>query len=280
MKKITLNVLFLLGALIMNAQSFSFMTYNIRYGTANDGENAWDIRKEGLSNQIRFYEPDILGVQEALLMQVQFLDEKLTDYGYYGVGRDDGKEKGEFSAIYFKKDLYTVLEKGTFWLSETPDVPSKGWDAALPRICTYMLFEDKQTKQQFWVLNTHFDHRGVVARKNAVNLMVEKVKEMNPAGLPVILMGDLNLTPDTEPIQLLFKAMHDARAVSVNPPFGPIGTSNGFDYDRVLNKRIDHIVVSKQGVTVQKYAVLTDSYDQKFYSDHLPVYIEATFTSE
>ena len=144
--KITLYfVLFIMTLTSGFSQSYTFMTYNIRLSTGNDGENAWEHRKEGLVNQIRFHEPDVFGIQEGLPDQVAYFEQNLKDYAYYGVGRDDGEEKGEFSALYFKRDKFKVLKKRTFWLSETPDQPSKGWDAALPRICTTVLLEMKSS---------------------------------------------------------------------------------------------------------------------------------------
>ncbi|XOV92813.1 MAG: endonuclease/exonuclease/phosphatase family protein [Bacteroidota bacterium] len=279
MKKLTLITLSLLSSIIMQAQTFTFMTYNIRYANPDDGINFWDNRKEELAAQISFYEPDILGIQEGLPEQVDYLDAQLKEYTYFGVGRDDGKRKGEFSAIYFKDEKFTALKKQTFWLSPTPEKPSKGWDAALPRICTSMLFEVKaDPKQKFWVFNTHFDHRGKEARLQAVDVILNKIKELNTDDYPVIVMGDLNLTPDTAPIKKLFESMNDSRAIS-DLVFGPHGTSGGFETKKEYPNRIDYIVVS-DGVKVSKYAVLTDNRDLRNYSDHLPVFVEATFSSK
>ena len=150
----------------------------------------------------------------------------------------------------------------------------------MPRICTYVLLEDKITEDRFWVFNTHFDHVGKIARKNAVTLILNKIDEFNTDGLPVILMGDLNLTPETEPIRNLFNSMNDSRVITKDPPFGPVGTWNGFDYKSELSRRIDYIAVSRGNVQVNKYAVLSESRDHKFYSDHLPVYVEVIFTGE
>ncbi len=276
MKKISLSTLIILSGMILQAQSFTFMTYNIRYANPGDGVNYWENRKAELANQISFYEPDVFGIQEGLPEQVDYLDEQLDAYSWYGVGRDDGKSKGEFSAVYYKKDKFSVLQKETFWLSPTPEKPSKGWDAALPRICTAVLFQVKESDQKFWVFNTHFDHRGDEARLQAVDVILDKLKVLNNDGYPAIVMGDLNLTPDSPPIKKLFGAMNDTRAVS-DLVFGPEGTWSSFDVQKELDRRIDYIVVSDQ-VKVSKYAVLTDNRDLRNYSDHLPVFIQASFS--
>lgn len=276
MKKLSLSTLIILSGMILQAQSYTFMTYNIRYANLGDGVNYWENRRAELANQIAFYEPDVFGIQEGLPEQVEYLDEQLDAYSWYGVGRDDGKSKGEFSAVYYKKDKFSVLKKETFWLSPTPEKPSKGWDAALPRICTAVLFQVKGSDQKFWVFNTHFDHRGDEARLQAVDVILNKLKELNQARHPAIVMGDLNLTPDTPPIKKLFGALNDTRAVS-DLVFGPEGTWSSFDVQKELDRRIDYIVVSDQ-VKVSKYAVLTDNRDLRNYSDHLPVFIQASFS--
>ena len=173
MKKNTIGLILFFIASMTYAQNMTFLTYNIRYGLANDGENRWDIRKDGLAKQIQFYEPDVFGVQEALGFQVAYLDSILEQYDYYGVGRDDGKEEGEYSAIFYKRDRFTILKKSTFWLSETPDKVSVGWDAALPRICTVLLVKEKISGQTLWIMNTHFDHKGEKARENSVRLIIQ-----------------------------------------------------------------------------------------------------------
>lgn len=267
--KYLLIIVLMISVFSATAQEWTVMTYNIRLDHAGDGPNRWDLRKARLVDQVRFYEPHVLGIQEGLPQQVKYLDSVLVQYAYVGVGRDDGKEKGEFSAIFYRKDLFANLKSGTFWLSETPDVPSKGWDAALPRVCTYILLEDRASAKKFWVLNTHFDHIGEKARAEAVKLMVRKVQEMNTEKLPVVVMGDFNLTPETEPISLMRKAMSDSRDLA-ELTFGPLATFNGFDFTQAPANRIDYIFV--QGFTsVKKHAVLTDSYDQKYLSDHFAV---------
>ncbi len=255
-------------------QNYKIMTYNIRYDNPNDGENQWSKRKDFLSRQIMYYEPDIFGIQEGLHHQVKYLDSILTNYKYVGVGRDDGKEKGEYSAVFYNANKFIVLEQNTFWLSENPDIISVGWDASMERICTYALFKDLETKQDFWIFNTHFDHIGREARIKSSELIVKRINDLNVNNLPVVLMGDFNLMPTSKPIQYLSEILNDSRTNSKSKPFGPIGTFNGFYFTKPVKNRIDYIFVSKNKIEVSKYAVLSDSKNLKYPSDHLPVFIQ------
>ncbi|OIQ41290.1 MAG: endonuclease/exonuclease/phosphatase [Bacteroidetes bacterium MedPE-SWsnd-G1] len=273
MKKISLViVVFMLGVLGFSQEAtISVMTYNIRLDVASDGENAWPNRKEGLVKQIQFYEPSIFGIQEGLPHQTIYLDEELAEYEHFGIGRY-GEGKGEQSAIFYKKNEFEVLESSTFWLSLTPNAPSKNWDAALPRICTYGLFKEKKTGNKFWVFNTHFDHIGVESRLKAIDLVQEKIERLNDENLPVIFMGDLNVEPDSKVISKLKNFMLDAYEVSKTSAFGSYGTFNGFKFKEEVGPRIDYIFVSNtENIKVMKHAVLTDSKDLKYYSDHFAV---------
>ena len=273
-KKIIVSVVFLLMGFFSNAQTLKVMTYNIRLDVDSDGTNAWPFRKEYFSSQIQFYNPDIFGVQEAKPNQVIDISKALLEYNNVGIGRD-GIGQGESSNIFYKKERFTVKESNTFWLSETPNTISKGWDAALNRVCTYALFKDLKTKQLFWVFNTHLDHIGEQARTKGIELILSKIKELNTKKYPVILMGDLNSEPQDDRILLLKKAMDDTRAVSIEKPFGPSGTFNNFKHNEPVTKLIDYIFISKNSILkVKKYAVLSDSKDLKYPSDHLPVYVE------
>lgn len=268
-----LSLFTLLIALTANAQPYEIMTYNIRYDNPQDGDDNWHQRKAWLAGQVKFYEPDVLGIQEGLHQQVAYLDEQLDEYGYVGIGRDDGKEEGEYSAVFYKSNKLEVLESGTFWLSETPDEPSKGWDANIKRICTYALFKDKQTGKLFWVFNTHFDHKGKEAREESAKLVLKKIASINTKNLPVVLMGDFNATIEDQPIITIKEKMKDSRDVSQSPPFGPSGTASGFGVTKPVTKRIDYIFVS-DNMHVNKYAVISDSKDLHYPSDHLPVFVE------
>lgn len=264
----------------MISQSYKFMTYNIRYDNVNDGENQWSKRKVFLSDQIAYNNPDIFGIQEGLHHQIKYLDSTFANYNYIGVGRDDGKTKGEYTAIFYNKEKFKVLKEGTFWLSETPEKISVGWDASMERICTYGMFKDKTTKQQFFVFNTHFDHIGKAARVKSAALIIDKVKTFNSNSLPVIVMGDFNLRPNEKPIQLLSGVLNDTKKSSILKPFGPEGTYNGFKFNKPVLNRIDYIFTSKKNIKVLKYAVLSDSKDCKYPSDHLPVIVDVTFKNQ
>ena len=225
-----------------------------------------------MTNQIKFHEPDVMGVQEALPNQMTDMEKLLINYKYIGVGRDDGKNKGEYSAILYNSKAHEVSKNGTFWLSETPDKVGMGWDAVCNRVCTYGLFQNKKTPEQFWVFNTHFDHVGKVARLESVHLVLKMIKKLNTNNLPVILMGDFNLEPETENIAFIKENLSDSKETATLT-FAPEGTWNGFNFERPVTRRIDYIFVSKESISVEKYGVLSDSWDAKYPSDHLPVYI-------
>jgi len=260
-----------------NAQSLKLMTYNIRLDVAVDGENDWTHRKDFFASQIQFYEPDIFGVQEAKPNQVIDISTALSQYGNIGIGRE-GVGQGESSNIYFKKDRFKVLESNTFWLSETPDTISKGWDAAFNRVCTYGLFKDLKTKKTFWVFNTHLDHLGELARTNGILLILSKIAALNTKNYTVFFMGDFNSEPKEDRIIALNKVMNDCRKISEEKPYGPSGTFNGFKHNEPVTLLIDYIFISKNSTfKVRKFAVLSDSKDLRYPSDHLPVYVEMSY---
>lgn len=263
--------------LSLMAQNLQVMTYNIRYDNPRDGADAWSQRKEYLAAQVRFYGPDILGTQEALDQQVTFLEEQLPAYTRVGVGRDDGDKKGEYCAIFFKTEVFTLLQEGTFWLSETPDQPSVGWDASMERICTFIQVKRKKSKQKLWVFNAHFDHIGEEARKQSVSLILQKIEALTDPTDAVVFMGDLNLEPSADAIQLLREQLSDCYEISAEGAFGPEGTFNAFKFQEPVTRRIDYIFVRKAQIFIQKYAVLSDSKDLHYPSDHLPVLVEVVF---
>lgn len=274
MNKLFLSLAMLLTLHGITAQTTTkVMTYNIRLDVDSDGDNRWDKRKDLLAGQVRFYEPDFMGVQEALPQQMHYLDNTLSAYDFIGVGRDDGKEKGEFSAIFYNKDKFRVIKQSTFWLSQTPEKPGLGWDAACNRVCTYGLFENLKTKKKIWVFNTHFDHIGTTARMESAKLILTKIKELNKEGYPFVLTGDFNLTEDNESIQRITAELNDTRKVA-KLVYGPDGTWNAFDFTKPVTERLDYIFIPKKNITVNKYAILSDNKDNHYYSDHLAVYSE------
>lgn len=248
------------------------MTFNIRLDLESDGTNAWPYRKEMVAAMIRRAAPDLLGTQEVLLHQKQYLETALPEYAFVGVGRDDGAQAGEFSPLAWRRDRFAMVDSGTFWLSPTPEVAgSKGWDAALPRIATWAVLRDRRTGRTIRVLNTHFDHIGTVARANAARMIVEWVAE---GEAPAIVMGDFNVTPGSEPYRVLADTAHsglsDTRTISRTPPYGPAGTFTGFDIMAAADAPIDHIFVT-DGFAVDRYAVVTQHWGGRLPSDHYPV---------
>ena len=255
------------------SQQHTIISYNIRYDNNWDIENSWEIRRSNIIQILIKYSPSIIGIQEGLLNQVQYINNSLINYDYVGVGRDDGKEKGEFCAIYFDTTRYVLLKNSTFWLSETPDTISVGWDAALERICTYGLFKDRITKKEFWVFNTHFDHMGIIAREKSSGLILKRIKKINRQSLPVILMGDFNSIPNSPPVKEIVTELSDALQISLQKLHGPGGTFNGFNEDLPIEKRIDYIFT--KNLKVLSYTHVNDRLENnRHISDHLPVMIK------
>lgn len=277
MKVIFLSILYCL--LIMHQtvaqqqRPIRVASYNIRYNNPQDGINAWPNRREMVKSLVRYHAFDLFGVQEALRDQLMDLSE-MQEFAFLGKGRDDGREAGEHSAIFYRKDRFRPLESGDFWLSETPDKPGKGWDATCcNRICSWAKFKDLSTRKEVYFFSVHFDHQGVVARRESGKLMVQKIKEI-AGNEPVICVGDLNSTPDTEQVQRIQTLLNDSYRITAMPPYGPVGTFNGFKLDAPMNDRIDYVFVSKT-IDVLTYAVLTDSREQRYPSDHQPVVVTA-----
>jgi endonuclease/exonuclease/phosphatase family metal-dependent hydrolase len=252
------------------AQNVNLMTFNIRYNNESDGINKWENRKDRAAEMLKFYDISICGMQEALIGQINDLKERLPEYTHFGLGRDDGKEKGEFSPIFYNTSKLKVLKQETFWLSETPDKPSKGWDANLPRIVTWGYFLDLKTKKKFYVFNTHYDHIGKIARAESSKLLLKKIKEIAGEN-PVFLMGDFNATPSDEPIKIIAETLFETSALSQTPHFGPESTFNGFKSNEQDNRKIDHIFVNNKNIKVLKHATLSNTWAGLFASDHHPV---------
>lgn len=271
MKRIVFIIAFIFGGLaIAVAQQFNVATYNIRYDAASDTGNLWKDRSPHLAQLIKFHGFDIFGTQEGLKHQLEGLSAMLPGYEYIGVGRDDGKEGGEHSAIFFRSERFEAVKKGNFWLAENTEKPHKGWDAVLPRICTWGLFKDKQTGFEFFLFNAHFDHVGVEARKQSAKLIVEKAHALG-AGIPMIIMGDFNVDQRDESYRVLNEGGEVTDAYELAElKYAPSGTFNGFNISKKGDSRIDHIFLSKP-FHVVRYGILTDSYQGKAPSDHFPV---------
>lgn len=254
------------------------MSFNVRYDEPQDKENAWPNRKALVASMIRFHHADLVGVQEALARQLKDLEKLLPDYSWVGVGRADGKAAGEYSAILFRKSRFKHLESSTFWLSETPRVPSAGWDAGYPRIVTWARFRDSQSGKIFFHFNTHFDHRGERARTESARLLLDQIRQI-ARDLPVVVTGDFNFTESSEGYELLTgknsqkpSALRDGRYLSQHGHHGPTSTFNEFKA-LVPGKKIDYVFV--QGtIRVMQHGVLSDTWDGRFPSDHLPVVAE------
>jgi len=258
------------------ADHYEAMTYNIRLDIASDGDNAWPHRRSALTGLVAYYAPDLVGMQEVLLNQKQAVEADLPAYQFVGVARDDGKDKGEFSPLGFRRDRFALVTSGTFWLSPTPGTPSKGWDAALPRIASWARLKDKASLRMLLVVNTHFDHIGTTARIESAKQIRRWIGDNRKTGETVVLMGDFN-SPATSPAHSAIVddapgqiALHDTLAISRTPHFGPLGTFTGFKIGQLDPSPIDHIFVG-EGVTVLRHATLTQQTGGRLPSDHYPV---------
>jgi len=257
------------------------MTYNIRFDNPDDGINTWENRKERVANLIRFHGADLFGLQEAEYHQVTYLADQLERFEWSGVGRTDGKKEGEFSPVFFNAGRFVKLDGGTFWLSDTPDNPSTGWDAALPRIVSWVMLRERETGQDFFFFNTHFDHRGEEARRQSAELILKKIGEITGGDYPVLLGGDFNSTPDSEPYGVLTGSLNDAMESSKYPHYGPLSTfmADGGPFYVAEGKggvRIDYIFTNDR-VDVLRHGIIGTFRDGRFPSDHLPVIAEVQF---
>ncbi len=263
-----------------SSASVNVMTFNIRYNNPNDGENAWPRRQELVANLVRFHEIDLLGVQEALKDQMDDLSQLLPELSWIGVGRDDGRTKGEFSAILFRQTRFTLLQQGTFWLSPTPELPgSIGWDAAITRVCTWGKFRDRNTGKIFLLFNTHFDHIGEKARGESAKLILKNLQALAPTE-PIIVTGDFNANENSVVYQTLTASTNensnfrllDTHIISQLPHYGPLWTFHGFGA-ATERPMIDYIFVNHR-VTVRRHGTIAEAIDGRYASDHLPVMTE------
>ena len=254
-----------------SATSLSVMTFNMRYDNPEDGQNIWRFRRERIAGVIKAQEVDVLGTQELLSNQFNDLSGLLTGYQGVGVGRLDGAESGEYCAVFFRKDRFTLLDSGTFWLSETPEVVgSLGWDGACERIATWVVLRDRDGRELFFI-DTHLDHVGQVARDEGVSLLMKRIETLS-GGRPVILTGDFNSEPGSSVVAHVQKdgVLRDAKAIAAQRS----GTDWSFsDFGQIPEAErplLDYIFVSGD-IEAVRYEVLPDIFDGGYVSDHAPV---------
>lgn len=283
MKILTL-IIFICMVSFAQAQELTVATFNMRYSIEKNhkfdstkGED-WARRGPVAASLVRFHEFEIFGTQECLLHQLEDLSTWLPDYTYVGVGRDDGKNAGEYTAVFYKIERLKVLNHGDFWLSETPEKPSMGWDGTCcHRMCTWIHFEDLKSGEKFYFFNTHFDHQAVVARKESSKLILSKIKDI-AGDSPVIFMGDLN----GDRKSAWYKNIEESEVLSdtylsATDPYENNGSFNGFGKRTSSKSVIDHVFTSKH-FTTEKWGILTDTYHGKFPSDHYPVLVKLNFS--
>lgn len=271
------------GALFTPAQAVAendeikVMSFNVRTDTPRDGENRWDMRKDRAANAVKFYDVDVLGTQEVRHNQFVDFNNRLDGYTSVGVGREDGKQGGEYCAVWFKSSRFELLDSGNFWLSETPEIAgSRGWDTSLERIATWVKLRDRHSGKSFFFLNTHLDHRGVVARRESARMLLQKAEDI-AAGLPVIMTGDFNAKPTDDPVLILTDssnplALTDSRSVA-KLVYGPEWTFHDFGRKPLENRnRIDYVFV-RGGIDVNRYGSLAETEGAEFVSDHNPLLV-------
>ena len=253
------------------------MTFNVRYDNPGDSLNSWSYRKDVAADVIKINDVDLLGTQEVLANQMHDLKQSLPAYQTIGVGRADGKTEGEFSAIFYKKDRFTEEKSGWFWLSETPEIAgSKGWDGACERVATWAILKEIETGKRVFFINTHLDHVGEIARKKGVELLLERAKAEGK-GLPIIITGDFNATPESEVIAHIVEngEFHDSRLIAQEVK-ATFGTFHAFGRIPMEDRQIiDHIFVSEP-ISVLSYEVLPDDLNGVLVSDHNPVLAKVT----
>lgn len=271
-----LFLLFLtLASISPQAQTYKVMSYNLKFANEDDGENSWSKRKTKIFELINYYAPDILNSQEGIYSQLTEIENHVSYFApFEGKARDDGDKKGEYTAIFYNKNKFHLEESNTFWLSSTPYIVSKGWDAAYRRICTYVLLKDKTTQKKLWVIDVHFDNEGEIARKESAKMILELIKKINAKlNYPIIFTGDLNAHPKDEPIKILSKELNIAKEISQTPFYGPSGTFEDYKTDSIITEQLDYIFVHK--FNVLNYRHIDDRRDDNYFpSDHLPVFSE------
>jgi endonuclease/exonuclease/phosphatase family metal-dependent hydrolase len=273
-KHIFLSLLFLLMSSFAMAQDYTFGTFNLRNDNPGDVGNLWSQRKQVAANLLRFHQFDVFGTQEGKKNQIDDLSAALPEYAQHGLGRDDGKDGGEHSSVFYRKDKFKLLAKGDFWLSETPDKPGLGWDATCcNRICSWVYLQDVKTGKKFYFFNAHFDHQGKIARVESSKLILKKIKEI-AGNQPAVFTGDLNGTHDSEWYLSLKNSGYLADTYTqVKYPYVNNSSFNSWGKQLDTNDIIDHVFVTKH-FTAQRWGILTDTYRGKFVSDHFPVLVD------
>ena len=263
---------FALPAKTPSRDEVKVISYNIRFANKKDGDNVWQNRAKASPAMIRDYAPDVFGVQEALAVQLEYLDDKLPHYSFVGVGREDGKKKGETMAIFYNTRKVRLLDWGTYWLSETPDKPSRGWDADCKRTATWTLMEMKDSGRKFFYVNTHLDHRGDVAQQKGLELIVEHIAAMNPEELPMILTGDFNVTPEDPVLGGLNTKMLDARKTALKTDSR--ATFNAWGKSASI---IDYIYYSGFSECAEFETIVRQYKGVLYISDHYPIVARLIF---
>lgn len=283
MRKIFLATVMAAFAFSVMAQELNVASFNIKCGTSHGmgnvkGYNGWDDRKGFIFDLINFAAFDVFGAQEVRYGQLNDLVKALPDYAYIGVGRDDGKTKGEFCPVFYRRERFKLLDSGTFWLSATPETVSRGWDGGCNRVCSWGYFQDRATKAKFYFLNTHLDHKGPMAKTKGAELIVKFIEE-HCKGVQVIVTGDMNVYQDSEWYNIFAKSGYLKDTFkAARYRFAPSGTFSTFTPTRYSTNRIDHIFVSED-VEVSSYGVLTLHYwraseDENAYETRLLANIE------
>lgn len=267
------------GSAVKGDPSINVMSFNIRYDNPEDADNNWKYRRDRAANAVKFYDVDVMGTQETLHNQLVDLKDRLPEYEVIGVGREDGKEAGEYNPVWYKKDRFTALGSGYFWLSETPDTPSKGWDGACERIATWVKLTDNNTGKSFFFINTHLDHVGVQARREGINLLFDKINEFS-GGLPVILTGDFNSTPESDVIKHITdvsdsKHLDDSRRLS-DVVYGPSWSFHDFGSIPYAQRPLLDYVFVRGDMDVDRYGVLAETENEGYLSDHAPLLVTVT----
>ena len=271
--RIFLFIYFLLSNLV--SDDIKVISYNLRYNNPNDGKDIWENRRSTIVNFIKNENPDFLGLQEVNHAQLLFLNSNLSNYSFVGVGRDDGKTKGEYSPIFYNNNLFDLIKSDTFWLSSTPDKISVGWDASMERICTYAVFKSKTNKKNIWVFNTHFDHIGIEAREKSADLIISVINKLTGPEDYVVLTGDFNLLDDSKPIMNLQSNFNDTNK-NLEKTDKSYGTFNNFKLNFVSKSRIDY-VFEKNFKLINSRHIIVKTPEGRWASDHHPILAKLKF---